>query len=231
MGRIQIQLYSGPQRNCNEGMRGRFFVRQFILLLFLIGIFVLYVGCPGKLSPITPPTDNTTASEVAEAIVSGTVNATYSGGSQGSLWPREKKTPSLVSEILKSFLLEQPAYGQRLSAGICPSVQAGGPTCTVSANSMTLPLPVCNYTGQGPYVTWSGNETITNGGPTLVNCATFPPFNNGDVLVRTFSTPTARMTPNWVIVLIDTSNAVAGFSPPVAASGVTISYSGPVDRD
>jgi len=210
---------------------------KFIVSAFFLAFAGLYLlACPGPPGPVVPPVDSTSVSELAEALVSGAVNATISSGTQARLWPASKKQMTLLNEIKSDMNPVQTAWGQRIAASPCPTNQLPGGavppgTCILGSNTQTIPYPICNFPGQGQTVTWSGNEIFTKvSGPTALSCTSFPAFTNLDVLTRTFSTPTSRMTPNSLIVVVDTSGQLNGFGPIVAASGETISYTGATAR-
>lgn len=170
-------------------------------------------GCPGKLAPTTPLTSPITNSEIAEAVASGVVNATYVSGSMAKYYPKTKNAVAL-SRIIESYLNPFPKAEAAFTSGLCPTLQSGedgvlvaNASCTMGTNSLgnalgttntleILTWAPCNMSQ--PFGTWSGGSNIslvaTNPvTPTQLGCTGFPSFQAGDVITRSFFSPTGRL--------------------------------------
>jgi hypothetical protein len=180
--------------------------------LLLIFTALLLAGCPGKLAPTPAQTDTPALSEIAEAIASGVVQATYTQGYEARGNPEKKN--SYVAKLIESNLRLIPNAEAALAGGPCPSFQdasgvllvptatpntACGPIAPIPANPngafvLSLGWGPC-YIGQ-PYGTWSGGQNLTLMPPSLTAMSCGPPatsFANGDVVHRWFNSPTSRI--------------------------------------
>jgi hypothetical protein len=164
-------------------------------------------GCPGKLAPTTPQVSPITMSEIAEAVASGVFNATYSSGTMAKYYPKTKNAVAL-SKIIESYLNPLPKAEAAFSSGYCPTLQSGedgvivaNASCTIGTNSLLTPNSLeiltwapCNMSQ--PFGTWSGGSNISlvsSPGGTQLTCTGFPPFQAGDVITRSFFSPTGRI--------------------------------------
>ncbi len=183
------------------------------LITISIASFIVIVaaatlsGCPGKLAPTTPITSPITMSEIAEAVASGAVNSTYSSGSMARYIPKSPRAVAL-SKIIESYLNPIPKAEAALTTGLCPTLQSGqvgvlvaNASCIVGNNSSgavnsleTLTWAPCNMSL--PLGTWSGGSNfslVSTGSGTQMTCTGFPPFAAGDVVTRSFFSPTGRI--------------------------------------
>ena len=188
--------------------------------VLLAGVFlatvVAMIAC-GTYKSQGNPSDTTSASEMATAVVAGSVNASNPAGTQASL---DRRAPKGFWESLPGmFSLIDNAF----ASSFCPTVQIGGTGCTSTANSETLTYSNCSFLGS--VAVWNGSQTLTETGGATLGCG-IPSFPPGATLQRLFGSGTTRSSTAGVLVTLDTTGDATGWNTSVAATGVDISYTG-----
>ena len=243
----------------------KFSISALVTGTILIGIVIFLVACPGKLTPSRPFTDSPAITEIAEAVISGAVQSTSPTNLQARYipkTPRAQNIAKLVSDALRLLPKAQAAYSQ----GQCPTYQQGwfsavpNTACSVGATTigqqlLNISWGPCNMAQ--PYGTWSGGEVyILTQSPgetsfaNSVNCTGIA-FQSGDVVLRYFYSPTARIPnfgsveneeANYPTVLVDTVASTSSTLPaantgygnpvvlPVNSQGEYVNFNGPVQR-
>jgi len=184
------------------------FITLFLTLTTVLVLVGTLSGCPGKLAPSTAKTNFISNSEVAEAVISGAVTGTSPGLlNEARYIPHKYSSPKeeALAQIRNIFSMI-PRADAAVSQGACANLNLGsaGPYaansgCGYGPNSAgqpftTLTWAPCN--GGAPLGTWSGGVNLTllaTPGFTTMACAGAQTFQNGDVLWRTFFSPSARI--------------------------------------
>ncbi len=211
------------------------------LLGSIVGIFLIAIlqGCPTKLAPTLPKTSSITTSEVAEAVISGVVNATYTSGTMARYVPSSPKSVAL-GKLIEGYLNPLPRAEAAFTGGLCPTLQSGNvgvivpnASCTINTATPTLETLTwapCNMAT--PLGTWSGGSNfslVATPSNTVMACTGFPAFQAGDVVTRSFFSPTGRINnaaydPAYLPNAIIPYNPLTGqdLQPPFSSGPVTV---------
>lgn len=222
-------------------------INKFKVFFFSISLvfLLILVRCAGRTTATVTPTDSTSASEIIAAAVGGAVNATSSTGFLGL---NDKNKPSDKSiDSMRVFITSQKSKPSLLNfakainplpqaiagptptkTGLCAGLNlTSGVTCTPLTNLIVFSYNFCSFYGSNSV--WTGTQVLAlTSGTTPMVCNTFPGFQPGDILVRTFGPNTLRTfysgTANGTFVLLETSNLTNGWSTPTQTRGETIVF-------
>jgi len=198
---------------------------------FLCFIAVAALGCPGKNEPTVPPTDATSASEIAAAVIGGVVNATSATGVSASYRPRKERPmwAKLLNKI--NFFPEAMAQLPPPVFGNCPNIwgTGGGALSCTNPNSSQVYFPYVYCDQSDATISWAGSQLIrmTQGTTSLTCNVGFPAFQANDTIIRSFGNATVRaFAATGILVLLETSSISNGWATPVLTTGETVVFTG-----